>query len=312
MEGVAGLHHPQANPTWLVRISVDLISPLNRGTGSAALSLCLVPPEETVESLLLTASKLAALNARMVDTKEGIDVVHGLRSDVGELLDLSGDVLDLVIVEGKAKLFDTRLDGVPTRQTVTVNGGLKGGDFERGKYAPNRDVAGKTEVLRLEDLVRAGVVEDGLGVDASLVGEGTVPGDRVHEGDVDLDGLSDQVLDFSEHGEVVLGLDVFGVGGIETGDEATERGDTDTLTNTEDGGIDVGGTSLKSSVGVGNGHTRVIVEMDLDVARNDTAEGPDQVIDLAGVGAANSVSDADTVDTNLIYSLVDREEIDEI
>jgi hypothetical protein len=57
--------------------------------------------------------------------------------------------------------------------------------------------------------------------------------DWVHEGDVDLDGLGDQVLDLTEHGEVVLGFDVFGVGGIEAGDEATERSDTDTLTNTE-------------------------------------------------------------------------------
>lgn len=72
-------------------------------------------------------------------------------------------------------------------------------------------------------------------MDTSLVGESTVAGDGVHEGDVDLDGLGDQVLDFSEHGEVVLGLDVFGVGGVEAGDETTERGNTDTLTNTEDG-----------------------------------------------------------------------------
>lgn len=35
--------------------------------------------------------------------------------------------------------------------------------------------------------------------------------DGVRERHVDLDGLRDQVLDLTEHGEVVLGLDVFGV-----------------------------------------------------------------------------------------------------
>ena len=57
----------------------------------------------------------------------------------------------------------------------------------------------------------------------------------VHEGDVDLHSFSNQVLDFSEHGQVVLGLDVFRIGGIQASDKATQRGDTNTFTNTEDG-----------------------------------------------------------------------------
>lgn len=39
---------------------------------------------------------------------------------------------------------------------------------------PNGNVAGETEVLRLEDFVCARVVEDSLGMDASLVSECTV------------------------------------------------------------------------------------------------------------------------------------------
>ena len=35
--------------------------------------------------------------------------------------------------------------------------------------------------------------------------------DRVHERNVDLDGLSNQVFDFTEHSKVVLALDVFRV-----------------------------------------------------------------------------------------------------
>ena len=59
--------------------------------------------------------------------------------------------------------------------------------------------------------------------------------DGVHEGDVDFDGFCDQVLNLAKHREVVLGLDVFGVGSVETCDETSEGGDTDTLTNTKNG-----------------------------------------------------------------------------
>ena len=56
-------------------------------------------------------------------------------------------------------------------------------------------VACQAKVGRVDDLVGAGVVEDGLGVDTSLVGEGTEAGDGVVEGGVDLDGFSHQVLE---------------------------------------------------------------------------------------------------------------------
>lgn len=142
---------------------------------------------------------------------------------------------DLVVGELEAKLFDTALDGVPAGQPVT-----------------DRDVAGKTEVLGLENLVGRGVVEDGLGVYAGLVGESAVATeahvkiavlalaehtnlrDRVHEGNVDLDSLRDQILDLTEHGQVILGLDILRIRGIQASDETTERGDTDTFADTED------------------------------------------------------------------------------
>ncbi len=60
------------------------------------------------------------------------------------------------------------------------------------------DVAGQTEVCGVENLVCAGVVEDGLGVDASLVGEGAEAGDGVVEGRVDLDSLGNHVLNLQE------------------------------------------------------------------------------------------------------------------
>lgn len=59
--------------------------------------------------------------------------------------------------------------------------------------------------------------------------------DGVHEGYVDLDSLCDEVLNFTKHREVILGLDVFGVGSVEAGNEASQRRNTDTLTDTENG-----------------------------------------------------------------------------
>lgn len=58
--------------------------------------------------------------------------------------------------------------------------------------------------------------------------------DGVHEWHIHLYGLGDEIFDLAKHGEVVLGLDVLGVGGVETSDEASEGGDTDTFANTED------------------------------------------------------------------------------
>ena len=114
----------------------------------------------------------------------------------------------------------------------------------------NGDVAGETEVLRLEDLVGGGVVEDGLGVNTGLVGEGTVTPeddvrllarntprhnlrDGVHERHVDFDGLGNKVLDFTEYEEIVLlELDIVWFGGTQAGNKASKRSDADTFTDT--------------------------------------------------------------------------------
>lgn len=59
-------------------------------------------------------------------------------------------------------------------------------------------------------------------------------------------------------------------------------------------------------------HTGVVVQVDLNVALNDATERADEVVDLARVGAADGVSDTDTVDTDLVDGLVDGEEVDEV
>lgn len=113
--------------------------------------------KEAVERLLLADRELATLDTGVVHAQDGVDVVEALSADVRELLDLRGDVLDLVVRERERELLNTRLDGVPACEAM-----------------PDRDVAGEAEVLGLEDLVGRWVVEDGFGVDTGLVGEGTV------------------------------------------------------------------------------------------------------------------------------------------
>lgn len=116
-----------------------------------------MPLEELVEHLGLSDSHLSRNDAAVVDTENGIDVFHALRTDVCELLDLGGSVLDLLVGHVELELLDTRLDGVPACETVS-----------------DGDVASETEVFGLEDFVGGGVVEDGFGVDTGLVGERAV------------------------------------------------------------------------------------------------------------------------------------------
>lgn len=93
----------------------------------------------------------------MIDTENGINVLHALSANVCELLDLGGSILDLLVGHVELELLNTRLDGVPACETVS-----------------DGDVASQTKVFRLEDFVGGWVVEDGFGVDTGLVRECTV------------------------------------------------------------------------------------------------------------------------------------------
>jgi len=57
--------------------------------------------------------------------------------------------------------------------------------------------------------------------------------DWVHEWDCDFDRFGDQVLDFTKHGQVVLGLDIIWISGVQASNEATERRDSHTLADAE-------------------------------------------------------------------------------
>ena len=136
----------------------------------------------------------------------------------------------MVIRHGQAELADSCLDGVPARQT-------------RGEV----DVARQAKVGGVENLVCAGIVENGLGVDAGLVGEGAEARDGVVEGRVDLDGLGNHILDLKwsaspvkdgvcvtdllEHVQLVLALDIVGGAHDHAGKKTAEGRDTVALTN---------------------------------------------------------------------------------
>lgn len=226
---------------------------------------------------------------------DGVNIVNVERSDVSELLDLGSDILALGVSQVQVELVNSRLDGVPAGQTV-------------GKV----DVSGQTEIGGVENLVGGGVGKDGLGVDTGLVGEGTETSDGVVEGDVDLDGISDKVLEVSQLVQLVLGENVVSVSSDHSSHQTSERGDTVSLTDSENGDIDEVGAGLESGVGVGNGTAGIVVEMALNVTRDDGLEGSDKLVDLSGVGTSDGIGNTDSVDTNLVDGSVNVEEIDQV
>ena len=76
--------------------------------------------EETVEHLLVAERKLSAHDTRVVHTEDGVDVLHTLRPDVGELFDLRCRVLDLLVGHLQAELLHPRLNRVPACEPVAT------------------------------------------------------------------------------------------------------------------------------------------------------------------------------------------------
>jgi len=180
------------------------------------------------------------------------------------------------------------------------------------RSSERKEGRGETYIGGINDLVGGRVGEDGLGVDTGLVGEGGETGNVVVEGNVDLDRVGDEILDGLELVQVVLALDVIAVGDNHAGHQATQRSDTVALTDSDDRGVDVSGTGLEGTVCVCNGAARVVVEVALDVAADDAAQGSDQVVDLAGGGTADGVGDTDSVDADLVDGSVEREKVDQV
>ena len=138
---------------------------------------------------VLDSVQLDAPQARLavIVAQQPVHVVQAELLLVGQGLDVRRDLLDLIVVQVELQLLGAVLDGVPAGQAV--------GDA---------DVARHPKGLRVEDLVGLRVVEDGLGVDAGLVGKGGDAGDVVVERDVDADHLGHVAVDLAQQRQVVL------------------------------------------------------------------------------------------------------------
>lgn len=143
---------------------------------------------------------LTRLDVAVVGTDDAVSIIDSDGPNISKGLDLEGALLVLVVGHLNVELLGTRFDGVPA-----------------GQARSEVNIAGHSKIGGVDDFVGAGVVQDGLGVDTSLVGKSTETGDVVVEGNVDFNGLSNEVLDVLEFFELVLALDVVAVGNHHTG-----------------------------------------------------------------------------------------------
>lgn len=66
------------------------------------------------------------------------------------------------------------------------------------------DIPLHTEIVRLEDFIGTPIVQVGLGVNASFVRKCAEACNRIVEGDIDMYGFGDEILDFVELSKLVL------------------------------------------------------------------------------------------------------------
>lgn len=204
--------------------------------------------------------------------RRNVHIINVQRPDISQPLDVGRALLALRISHVQIQLLYSAFDGIPTSQP-------------RGEV----DISGKPEICRVNDLVGARVRQDGFGMDTSLVGEGAETGNVVVEGDVDFNRLRNKILQVSQLVKLVLTDHIVAIGDNHSGHEATQRGDAVPLSNTQHRGVDMGRTSLEGTVGVCNGTSSIVVEMCLNVTRDDTPQGTDEVVDLPGRSTSNSV-----------------------
>ena len=69
--------------------------------------------------------------------------------------------------------------------------------------------------------------------------------------------------------------------------------------------INVRCARLECGVCVGDGHSCVVVKMYLDIATDNAAQGPNELVNLTRVCATDGVGDAHAVDADLVHGLID-------
>jgi hypothetical protein len=249
---------------------VGHVDPVEQGCITSSLDVEVVLANDRVA--------IVALPLAQWDTFWAFPYVHIIdvqRPDISQLLNLSRAFLALGIGHIQIQLFHSTLNRIPS-----------------GQPRSEVNISCDAEICGVDDFIGAWVVEDGLSVDTSLVGEGAESGNVVVEGNVDFDSLGDQVLELLQLVELVLALDVLGVGDNHAGHESTKRSNSVPLANSKNAGVDVGRAGLQSTVCIRDGASSVVMEMGLDITRDDTTESTDQVVDLTGRSATNSVGNA--------------------
>ena len=173
-------------------------------------------------------------------------------------------------------------------------------------------IAGQAEVFRIQNLVRVRVIQDRLGMNPRLVGESRIAGDVIVEGHVNAHNFSDEVLNLPQHREIVLCANDVGAMRVHARHQPAQRRNAVPFAYAEDSGIHMGGARGQGAIGVCDCAAGIVVAVKFDVAGNDTAQRPHQVMHLERVGNANCVRDAHSVHADLIYLAVHGEEVDKI
>ena len=74
-------------------------------------------------------------------------------------------------------------------------------------------------------------------------------------------------------------------------------------------GIDRGGSRLESAVGIGDGIPCIVVEMGFDIRAHFLAKDFDVLVDFKWSGRPHRVGDTDAIDSQLINSRIDLENV---
>ena len=98
--------------------------------------------QQLIELLGLSNLELSSRSMLVVNTQDNIDILHRLSLDVRERLDLVGRVLDLLVGHLELELLDSRLDGVPSGETVTAEEGRM---MVKGQFGENGGAKGEGE-----------------------------------------------------------------------------------------------------------------------------------------------------------------------
>ena len=132
---------------------------------------------------------------------------------------------------------------------------------------------------------------------------------RVVPRDLDINSLSDELLKSRKLVESVLCADIL-VSKVEHALKQLSKGSNAVpLSNAQNGGVDVGGTSFEGGVGVGGGAASVVVEVSLDITSNHLAQSRDLFIDLTRGGASNCIGDSHAVSTQSVHERVQLKDL---